>query len=277
MRKLLWVGLAAVLCAAHAGPADAIVLRYRPKVGEVTKYKAEMSGRTHIATGGVEQAEPAQVTSLLRYQERVLRETEELTRVEIELTGGAVTAKVAGTTQSSELPTGRVVVDRDRQSRLAAVVDAEGFGPGVDALGLGPDAWSKLSALGTLPSGNVEVGDSWTEEVKVPVSAGLPETTIKATSKLLSLTTLQGRRCAKIRTSLRGAMKLDSAQLAGAVQALEATFEGDLVWHYDYERSVPVHSEGTVTTVVTVPPREPELPGGVKATTRLQVKVTVES
>jgi hypothetical protein len=145
-------------------------------------------------------------------------------------------------------------------------------------MGPGAETWSTMPAqFGAFPEGDVNVGDTWSEELKIPMAPDGPEMTLNIQSELLALTTFQGRKCAKARTQFEGPMNLDMADLgtpaADVEGSVEAMLQGDMLWYYDYENSVHVYGEGTVGMDMNISVAGEEMPGGMSAQVLMNVKM----
>ena len=282
MKRRCTVGLAAGLLLVACLPAHAIVLRYRPKVDEVTKHKMTMSGRMEMSMEGMGQLMQMEISGSLDYAEKALSATEEATRVETRLTGGTMTAKAGGESQAQDMPTGRMVADIDPRGRVVKMVSSEFEGEDAMAQGMGPgaDTWSTMPAqFGAFPEGDVTVNDTWSEELKIPTSPDGPEMTMKLESQLLALTTFQGRKCAKVRTSFEGPMNLDMGDFGGAAGEVEGTMDamlqGDMLWYYDYENSLYVYGEGAVGMDMNISVAGADTAGGMTAQMLMNVKMSL--
>lgn len=262
MRKGWIAGLALVAWGAMCLPAHAVVFRYRPEVGVVTKYKVAIAGRATTTMEGVGETMQMEMTGAISYSEKALSETEDTVRVEQTMTGGQVTAKVEGESQTQEMPKGKFVADMDRRGRLIKVVEADfGGEEGAPDMLSGANNLSSLSSFTVFPEGEVKVGDTWSDSLTIPAMPGSPEIKMKFTSRLLQLTTLADRQVAKIRTNFSGPINLDFPAGEEESAAVQATLEGDMVVYYDYEKSVYVSGEGSVGMDMKVSMPMPEAEG----------------
>ncbi len=281
----LVVGVLTLACL----PAQAIVLRYQPKVGEVVKQKGIITGRVDISMPGVEgmgQPMSTELQGTVEYAEKALSQAGETTRVEKRVLGGKITVQVMGEAQAVGMPATRTVVDVDRRGRVVKVIEADRgdmaatgqagnmLAPGSDYIAQSPYQYTAF------PEGEVEINDSWSEELKYPTTPGGPELTLESTSRLLALTTYQGRKCAKLRTSFEGPMDLDLSDVAPPGEEVEGTMEafiqGDMLYYYDYENSVYVHAEGAIGMEMTFSMAGPDMPAGsMTAQMLLNMKVTI--
>jgi len=242
---VMTVGLALAVCL----PAQAIVLTYAPRVGEVHKHKETVSGRTESTMEGADQPMRGEITGEREYSEKALSQTDRVTRVQTDLRGGKITLVVLGQSQSMDMPTGKLIADVDSRGQMLNSQFSGSSGtlgsmlPGGDTPG--------LSQYGTFAAGDVDLNDEWTGKVTIPASQGMPATELTFKSTLLDLTTFQDRKCAKIRTTFTGPLKADLSDMPSMPAGIETTTEGamsgDLVLYYDYENSVYVYGEGTIS------------------------------
>ncbi|MDH4179370.1 MAG: hypothetical protein OEV33_02585, partial [Armatimonadota bacterium] len=232
---------------------------------------------------GAGQFTQREATASVDYVEKALSETAETTRVESRWVRGTLTTKANGESHTEELPPGRMVADIDQRKRLAEVVEAD-FGGGVDSsalMGSGAETWTSFFAqFGQFSEGDIEVGDSWSEKLKIPIAPAGSEIEVTVESRLLALTTFQGRKCAKIRASFEGPISLDLSDFGApseeAKGRLEATFQGDMLWYYDYENSVDVYQEASTRMEINLSVSEGEVPGGTITTlATLKMKMTL--
>jgi len=267
MRRMHVIGLA--LCAVFAAglPAHAVTLRYAPKVGDTVKHKVSLAGRTSSGAEGMgdslAEAMRMEVSGTVQYAERALSETTDTVRIETQVTGGKFTMSVAGQSQDQPVPKGKVVADMDRRGRLVKTIETNfGGKSGVqDFMTGGAGDLSNFSSFAAFPDGDVKAGDTWTDEIKIPARQGGPEVNLSLSSRLLDLTTVENRKCAKIRTTFKGPLSFDSVPGAGDAGSMEATLQGDLIWYYDYENSVYVSGEGQVGMNMNMHLSGPEMPG----------------
>lgn len=276
MRKLMLgrglpLPLFAVAVIASAVPAHAVALSYAPKVGVTVKHKLAVKGRTEAGVEGVDQTMRIEMTGVMQYSETAVSETQDQVRVETLSAGGKFTVKMGGQTQSQDVPKGKVVADMDRHGRLVKLVSADRGGKSSPQDMMGGN-WANFSDFGTLPEGDVKVGEVWRDEVKIPGGDGEPEINLKLTSRLMQLATFEGRKCAMIRTNFRGPLKFEESGEEGDSGSMEAMLQGDVVWHYDYENSVYVEAEGTVGMDMKMAMSGPESPG-MHMTTKMLMNV----
>ena len=238
------VGLTMAVCL----PAHAIVLRYAPTVGEVHRYEVEAAGSFEMTMGAEGQSSPTQTTVEVQCEQRALSQTGAITRLQTNLLGGKGTRKWEGETEPVDVPTGRAVVEVDRRARITKLVEmnvegtdaSQDLAPWAEAL----SSWSQFAAL---PEGDVNVGDSWTDTFLIALPHGMPRIKMSVKSQLLDLTSLQGRECAKIRTTFGGPLELEGSDMGpfGSVGPTTGKLQGDLTWYYDYANSIFVAGEGS--------------------------------
>lgn len=215
-----------------------------------------------------------EITGSMAYTEKVLSETADTARVETTTTGGQVTLKMAGESQSQDMPKTRMVADMDRRGRVVKLVEGDVGGEKVasSVLGAGPESLS-FSNFGTFPEGEVNVGDVWSDEVRVPATKETPEIRLKVNSRLLELTTVGGRECAKIRTNFRGPITVTLGEEEGG-GTVNASLEGDVMWFYDHENSLYVSGEGTVGMDMRMSVAAPGMPG-VEMTSKMLMNMKI--
>jgi len=249
MTRRLLTGMTVCMALAICVPAHAIVLRYAPKVGEVHKQKASMSGRMEMTMEALQQTMRGEIMMDMDYSEKALSQTETVTRVQTDLLGGKGTVTMAGQAQSMDMPTGKMVCDMDRRGQVVKLVEMNM--PGAEQMmGPGAESLPNWSQFGALPEGDVAPDDTWSGKVTIPAGPSMPsiEMTFKCT--LLDVTAFEGRDCAKIKTVFSGPFEMDLSQMrgvpAGAEGSVSATMQGDITWYYDYGNSVYIYGEGTV-------------------------------
>ncbi|MFB3880226.1 MAG: hypothetical protein ACE149_03135 [Armatimonadota bacterium] len=255
MSRRVLTGMTLCMALAICVPAHAIVLRYAPKVGEVYKQKATMSGRMEMTMAALQQTMRGEITMDMDYSEKALSQTETTTRVQTELLGGKGQVKMAGQSQSIDMPTGKMVTDMDRRGQVVKVVEMDM--PGTEQMmGPGAESLPNWSQFGALPEGDVSPKDTWTGKVTIPAGPNMPSIEMTFNCTLLDVTTFQGRNCAKIRTAFNGPFQMDLAEAEGmppgAEGTMDATMNGSIDWYYDYDNSVYVYGEGTVGMEMTM-------------------------
>jgi hypothetical protein len=251
MRKHCLTGMVICVISAFCLPAHAIMLRYAPKVGEVHKSKASMAGKVESSMAAMGQSARIEMTMEMDYAEKIVSQTDEVTRVETELLGGTVVTKMTQPmqqTQTMDMPTGRMVVDLDRRGQVVEMVEADMPGADMSQLGgQGAESFPNWSQYSAFPEEDIAEGHEWTATLEIPTAPDGPTMELELSSKLVALTTFQDRKCAKIRTQFSGPINMDASQTSGVEGGeMTGTLQGDLLWYYDYESSVYVYGEGTM-------------------------------
>jgi len=243
-------------------PAAAVVLRYAPKVGVAVKHKLTMAGRMEAASQAMDQPMRVQVRGSMSYTEKALSETADRVRVQQRLTGGEFVMNMGGQSQTQPMPIGKMVTEMDRRGRLVRVIEADlGDKAATADLLSGTGTWSELASFAALPEGQVKVGDTWSDQLKLPATAGSPEISLDVASRLVSLTTVEGRKCAQVRSTFSGPLTIPIPGGQSGAGSMQATLQGEMVWHYDYENSVYVKGEGTMGMDMKMSVSGPETPG----------------
>ncbi|MDH4180204.1 MAG: hypothetical protein OEV33_06805 [Armatimonadota bacterium] len=209
----------------------------------------------------------------MEYSEKALSQTDEATRLETELLGGKIEITFNQQTQTMDMPTAKMVADLDAQGRVVELIEAD-IPEGAmseQLMGKGAESFPNWSQFSAFPEGDVSEGDAWSDTISIPTTPGGPELAMTFQSKLIALTTFQNRKCAKIRTSFSAPMNLDIAELSEGEEAeaegdMTATLQGDLLWYYDYEKSVYVYGEGTIGMDMKMAMQMPNAPGGMVTT-----------
>lgn len=274
MRRGHIAGVALCLWLAAGLPAHAVLLRYSPKVGETIKYRVSMAGRTESSVEGMPEPMRMELSGAIQYTSKALSETTDTVRIETRVTGGKFTAKAAGQSQGEDVPKGKVVADMDRRGRMVKMIESDlgGKSGAEDFMTGGAGSWSSFANFAAFPEGEVKVNDTWSDEMKIPSAEGGPEVNLTLASRLLAVAPYQGRNCAKIRTSFKGPLSFDLPAEAAEGSQMEATLQGDLVWYYDYEKSVYVSGEGTVGMDMKMAMAAPEMPG-MQMTTKMLMNI----
>jgi len=258
-------------------PAHAIVLRYSPKEGSVTKHKMTMTGATTMAMPGME-ASGMKITmsGFVLTTEKVLSTSEESVTLETRITGGKMNTTMQGQTDSTDVPQGRIVAEMDHHGRMVKTIESDMEQGG----GFGDVDYSDFAEFGAaFPEGDLKVKDTWTGEMKLPLGEGL-DITLTATSRLLELGVFQGRKCAKIRSTFKGPLTLDMSATGMSEEGGESSATGSLnglfVSYYDYENSVYVSAEGTITVAMEMTSSDPQggaFTSNMKSTTTIKSKL----
>ena len=138
--------------------------------------------------------------------------------------------------------------------------------------GMGEQENFFISYTHPLPNKEVSVGDKWTSKVKLPPTPArgggeeaAPQYAV-FTSKLVSLITLRGRQVAKIHTEGVIPMNLGEMFSAEDLEGGKTEAGGQVTvssdWYYDYQQSLVVQDEGTMSIQVSVKATAPSEQGG---------------
>jgi hypothetical protein len=261
-RVYLWVvGLS---LASGLASAEAVVLEYRPSVGQTASYKVQFAGRMQRSVEGEEPfatSKRYQATVALTYTTEVVSQTDDGTVVQIRMQEGQADVTAGDVSETVNLGTleARTPVDRRRLStdaELSAEQDLTEVSPGVvdtlASLGLLGGEWLSLVDVIYLPEAEVEPGAVWFYE-DAP-GEGAPGVTIRVEFRLLQLTTRDGRKCAKISASWSAPFS-ESSPLPGeegAEGTATGVLSGEYVVYYDYENCLELYVEGSVGTSITM-------------------------
>jgi hypothetical protein len=241
-------GLTVTVACPPGAPAQAIMLRYAPKVGEAHRYEVTATGAMDLTIEALEQASRTENSAEVQCEEKVVCQAGEVTRLQADLLGGKTTTRSEGRTESAEAPTGRVVVEVDQRGRMGKVVEVVLNGKEIgQELGAWAEFLWKWSRCCALPEGDVKVGDSWADTFGSSLPTGGPAVKVSIKSQLLEVTTFQGRQCAKIRTTFSGPLEAKGSDMGpfGSEGATTGRLQGDFIWQYDYENSVLAAAEGS--------------------------------
>jgi hypothetical protein len=279
-RTAVW--LVCSLWALSCLPAHAIVLRYSPKEGLVTKHKMTMTGATTMTMPEMEgpamNMKMAMSGSVLT-TEKVLSTSEESATVETRITGGKINMTAQGQTNSVDIPEGRIVAEMDRHGRMVKIIESD-MDTSTEQMLTGGLDYNDFAEFGAaFPDDDLKVKDTWTGEMKLPLGEGL-DITLTATSRLLELGVFQGRKCAKIRSTFKGPLTLDMSAMGMSEEGGESSATGSLnglfVSYYDYENSVYVSAEGTITVAMEMTSSDPQggaFTSNMKSTTTIKSKL----
>ncbi len=252
-------------------PAHAIKLRYTPKKGDVVKHKTTITGSTTMDMPMGQSTMNMTMNGYITTTEKVLDVKDNTFTVETTVTGGNMATNMGTQQQSVAVPQSRMVAEMDDRGRITKVIEAD-TGTGAGPMG-GVDYNDFAEFSAAFPDDDLQVNDTWKDQMKLPLGEG-QEITLTANSRLLQLTTLKGRKVAKIRSSFQGPFTMDmSAQGGGTV---DGHIKAQFVTYYDYENSVYVSSTGTVTLTMNMAMGDPS--GGTsnmttKSTTKINVKL----
>jgi hypothetical protein len=260
MRRCSLAAVALGMVLVVALPTEAALLRYRPKVGTVTKHRLQVSSRMSFSEEPEQhylRAIRAEVSASLEYTQEILSETEDGVRVQTRLSSSEAKVTANDVTETASLGSFRVAQDVDQlRSPSGGYAECEDDYTDVSDetyevlvecyLTLGE--WADWLDILQFDKAEVGVGETWQKEASYigPFGVLPPETVVR--SRLVELTTMEGRKCAKIETSLDAPLHED-LQETGAPEGLtlQRALRFDLVWHYDYENSVTVLMEGSIT------------------------------
>jgi len=241
-------------------PTEAALLRYRPKVGTTTKHRLQVSSRMSFSEEPEQHylhALKAEVSASLEYAQEIVSETEDGVRVQTRLASSEAKVTANDVTETASLGSFRLAQDMDQlrspSEGFAEIEDDytevsdETYQALVECyLTLGE--WADWLDILQFAKAEVGVGETWQKEASYldPFGELPPETVVQ--SRLVELTTMEGRKCAKIETSLAAPLHEDLHE-TGAPEGLtlQRALRFDLVWHYDYENSVTVLMEGSIT------------------------------
>jgi hypothetical protein len=243
-----------------APPTEAALLRYRPKVGTTTKHRLQVSSRMSFS----EEPEQhyilplkAEVSASLEYAQKITSETEDGVRVETQLSSSEAKVTANDVTETASLGSCRLAQDMDHlrspseglgeiEEDFTEVSDETYHALTECYLTLGE--WADWLDILQFPDAEVELGETWKGEAPFigPFGVLPPEAVVR--SRLVELTTMEGRKCAKIETSLDAPLHEDLHE-TGAPEglSLQRALRFNLVWYYDYENSVTVLMEGSIT------------------------------
>lgn len=266
-RTAVW--LTVLLWAVACLPAHAIKLRYRPAKGTVVKHKTTLTGTTTMDMPMGQGTMNMTTNGFITTTEKVLEATDNTVTVETVVTGGTMTLNMGGREQSIAMPQTRMVAETDDRGRVTKVIEADlGTQTGPMA-GMDYNDFAEFSAA--FPDKDLDINDTWKDQMKLPLGEG-QEIILTANSRLLQLTTLQGRKCAKIRSAFQGPMNMDLTAQGGGV--MTGQMSAQFVTYYDYENSVYVSSEGTVNLTMTMSMTDPSGESmDVSTKTSMKIKV----
>lgn len=240
-------------------PAEAVVLRFKPKVNSIVTHKVTMSGQMEMSSEMLPEPMRLQMTMTMTERQKVLGETPEGLKIQTTTSDAKMTMKglkAAGNSrESQQIPDSTIVMIMDDRGRVKEIVSTDI--PGAQGqMPFSNETLASLSGMTGFPEGEVKVNETWRDEVELPGAAGMPEVNVTVNSRLLELLTYEGRKCAKIRSAFKGPLSCDLSQLAGApagaAGTVEAMIQGTFTQYYDYENSVWVGGEGQMTMNMTM-------------------------
>jgi hypothetical protein len=242
-RLALVVLLALVGACARAG---AVELRYRPPVGETSRYRLLIAARVDT-TSPTKPSYHRQAEALVNiaFAQMVRSQSDTTTTVETQLLTGKATITVAGREIVADLGRGSALtavdlqgVVLDEESDIEEPLDdfsEEVFLTLEEPLGVLYGGWTDLLWLLRLPEGDVQIGAEWQQSEDSQTSQ------LVRTYRLAELTAFQGRKCAKIEGTWQGHWSAThtpdgpGAQQIGPMSS-EGTDKGELIWYLDLER-----------------------------------------
>ena len=262
MRSTRLVGLVMGLwLASLCLPAQAVVLRFKPKVNSIVKHKVTMSGRTEMTNEMLPEPMRMTMTMVMTSRQKILGQTKEGLKVQTTSSDGKMTMNMeemagmegmGGGKQTMKVPDSKMVTIMDDRGRVQRLVSSDVPGAG-GQMPFSNETLASLGGMTGLPEGDVKVNDTWSDQLNIPGSGQTPEINLSVNSRLLELLTYKGRQCAKIRTSFKGPMTMDLSQMGeGASGSMEATMQGTFTQYYDYASSVWVGGDGQLTMNMTM-------------------------
>jgi len=230
----------AVLCAA----AQAVMLRYAPKVGTKVSYDHAVTSTSDATVAGQTMHVDSTMHMTATYTAKA--QTPKGTRVEVAMRDGSMTLTMPGaeTPRTQKIPdmtTTMLIDDRGQMQQ------AKTSGEDQQASAMSDDLLSNLSGFSMFPKTEVKPGDTWSDtlETKAMGKAGAA-VKVAFTCTLLELSTYQGRQCAKIRTTFKGTTTATGMPGTGNLQ-------GSALQYYDYENSLWVDGEVKMTMNMKLP------------------------
>jgi hypothetical protein len=266
-RTVVWLAFATFVVSCL--PAHAIVLRFTPKDGLVTKHNTTITGTTSMTMPGMEGgAMKMTMSGSVVTVEKVLSTTSDTATVETKITGGKMTMNMQGEKQAIDIPEGRIVAEMDDRGRMVKMIENDmNFGGG-EMMGSPLDFNDFAEFSAAFPDGDLQVKDTWAGTMQLPLQEGV-QLNISANSRLLELATFQGRKCAKIRSAFKGPVSLDMSE-QGQQMHMTGSLTGEFVTYYDYVNSVYVSSDGTITMTMKMSMDDPE-----EGTVNMNMKMTM--
>lgn len=284
--------LAAMLALAGAGPAGAVELVYKPKVGQTVQHKVMIAGRLSLTGSGDELAalldRRGEMTATIRYSATPTSQSDDSTVVEMRLLEGTAVVKTESATETVNLGTLTATLTTDRRLETddadfefeedLSEVSEEAYAV-LDGFPILTGDWWELVDVLYLPAGDVSKGAKWQyeEESELPDGSAQP---LVVSYELLDLTSHDGRKCAKIRASWRyefSDMQVDEGDDAeSATTTGSGVYSGDYLIYYDYENSVCAYSEGSIGFDATATMPTPFGEGSATMKALANVKIDIE-
>jgi hypothetical protein len=233
-------------------PAQAVLLRYTPKVGTISSYTVTTAIRNETTSESLPAPLLLQYSGTTRIRVKVLAQTSGGRKVQSSAAGGTVKRVIKGVGATTlKRPDSSLAAIYDDQAYLTQVVSTSTG----RASGQSITADNTIYALGVIPftAEEVKPGDTWTGEIQFPLLLEAPPSSFKATVRLLSVAPYKGRTCAKLRVTYNGDYAVDlsqtpQARARNAQGSSSGTVEGSVIAYYDYADSVWVDASGKVTT-----------------------------
>jgi len=234
-------------------PAQAVRLRYAPKVGTVSTYMVSTSARTQATSVSLPAPKHSQYTSVSAEQVKVLGVTPSGCKVQSSVGGSPAWQAISGQgTKKLAKPASTMVADYDTRGRLLRVVSTSARWREREAGGISAD--NTLYALGVIPfpAGEVNPGATWTDQIRIPLLLGAPLTDMNATVRLLAVAPYRGRPCAKLRVTYRGPYFVTAPGPNGEQASASGTTECTVTAYYDYVNCIWVDGSGKSVTAANM-------------------------
>lgn len=261
MHKSIWLLLALTLGLASA-QANAVVLRYNLRPGDVARYRESVSTATQMTLGTPAQGQQQEMkqTITATYKETVKSvSADRITLVRAREAGKISVSNGPQGQQQQNLPPVQVIIV---MTPLGMVISANEYptnqkSPAAANLDIASEA--ALSHL-PLPKRDVKPGDSWSSQIKLRSFTGSSTpSSVTITSRLLAVAPFRGRNCAKIRSSysvpinspLSLAAGAGSSSLGSGQAVAKGKLSGTIVWHFDYKTGQVISAEGPASGNVT--------------------------
>jgi len=286
-------------------PAEAIVLRYELKKGDIARFKemAAAAALVSINIAGQTQTQQARHSQTATYKEEVTDVTSEGVIILVRaLESGSMTAEVGGEqgkvsrplpemrTFIRMTPRGQVLSARTTfapQQGAAAPQAPPGFN--IEDLGVNMGTLEAVLSHLPFPEKDLQPNDTWSEQIRLPGFLGSPATTINLNSRLLALGPYKGRDCAKIRTSFEIPLEIDLQEIfkqmplpegAEVQMEMKGKIAGRVEWQFDYKQGLLVYAEGPMQVAAKASfsftgPQGESMSGQVNITMKMNTKTTL--
>jgi len=250
---LIAVGLALWLAGLSVA-AQAVMLRYTPKVGAKVSYDETQTSTTDATMAG--KPVHSQTTMHMTVTYTVKAKAPKGVRAEMAMRNASMSMTMPGAKQP--------MTQKMPDTTTAMVIDERGHierektgGKGPQAMGAGDDPLTAVIGFSLLPNKEVKPGETWTDTLESKSAGMAPGMKVTFTSRLVELTTYQGRRCAKLNTTLKGT-------ISGGMGP--GTIQGQGTEYYDYENSVWMGGEAKMTMTMKFSAPQGKGPGGSMVT-----------